>query len=1699
MRRRELGSMGGAGSSEAGVGVTALAGSADLPSLQNPPKGVTPTNPPKGVTPTPSHDTSNIHQNSTTPLLHYSITPFLLLLLTPLAAQELPRIPSYYLVDSCTQPFPSSPTIQSSIETRDVRVGTAACRLTYDFNKDRSKRSALITFPMASLILKAEGTLKFYLKGDGSQNQIVLRGTQGTIKVREYDGYRYLHGAKNISFPTITIEGKEWKLIEMPLKGIVRGQTAYLTHLYINKSRRKEPPPVMQGSILIDDLRNYPDKGAAPTIANIKLAGPLIRPYSPDIEVNVDVRHFGNDPVGVEGRINIVDRHENSVIQRPFEMTVGANEAKELNLSLKPDDFHRYLPPFRVTGEIFSNEMPQLSGSLDVQLVMGNSFALFDDFGNLHGRWFCSGAPHYGNNQGFQIFGEVQRAHAGPQTRMKITRIDLPKAQKVGPPGRYALQFDYEGISTVYSSTHRKLPGDAYELGVWVNGDESGAEVFAVLHDNIRPGADYYVWREKKSHFAERKLCTIDFKGWRYVTTSLPGNGIGAHTPNGSTNEIDFPLTLSGLTIKPAKEKPAGSLQMAAIHVFSQQSVNESMTATLAYDDPKLIYSANHGAWFTVQNGSTVSQREVNSDWTLFDRQEQIVARGREAFILETKAQKSYRIDLKAQAAKIAKTSGPYRLMLLASDIRSSAGAEAQIVLSRPDSQAPVADFEADKGYPRFGALGAVGGQPEARTTTAQKKSGTRSLPLEWQKAKACSLVSIDPPMPGFPTEISLWVFGDGSGVHFYPVIGDQEGIISGNKQTQWDLFLPRAVSGALQNAVKVDWKGWREVRFHLPVLPLSWNDTTSNRSFEPTYPLGLHLAVAPPKDIKTDKGSLYIDDVRVKTHLLPKERVAARLDRKSEANILSAGTPLRVVLSNYEIRATRNVQISGGLFDWRGQRVAGLDKKLSLRPGTNQAVDLVSKTPGGAYIFRATIKEGENTLLTLKDDVIVTDAAKVLGTGWQDVLKDPSKLRVPLKDRFTLVEHDWDWAEFQPGNLQVQTTLKCVYEAKVREQDAWMLLGYSTYWASSEGLQAVLEDRFADRNRMGPGGRDWGHAVDIFQIPKRLDDWENYVMEMMRLAGRNVKGWILWNTPDSNSSLGVPPKKFAEMIRVTDKWRQRYCPETPIVLGGMSRDTATTYLAELEKEKALQHISGVNLRVDAGVTSPEDGRLIEYIEELGHAASNDQSQNGNKKPQILLTDLDWAVEREGSGGLDAFDQAVYLSRATFLLDRLGIHPTLVLQNQDNSRIGFGMAYKKSFSIPPMKQKLPTYQLKPAWWAMVRTKQLLTDAAIETALEVQDIFPGRTRCMIYRRKSDKKLLAIAWRNNDPGWISFLKTGAASVKAEDIMGAPVAIKGGWTPIGKAPVIIELNTNKKIEDHAFDLVTTRDDPAKPAWPQEVLASFTPASGKRYRYAAENGTAAELNGRDANGDHQRVTGISFSAEKLGKETFEIALPSATSIVLRKTYFLDETGQEAEVSVNGSAVGTWDLKPAGKELSKGFRTSTFLIPQDAIKDAKTAKIAVQYKGAANTIGWTVLAYDGSALPLSAFGAIHTDSSVTHARVARNVVGLPLSIDKDTFKNGIGVFARSLLEYSLNGQFKRFTASAGIDLVTKGKGSVVFEVHLDGLKKWSSSVMTGLDEATKIDIDVTGAKRLRLIVNDGGDGNRFDAANWCDAELHTR
>jgi hypothetical protein len=60
----------------------------------------------------------------------------------------------------------------------------------------------------------------------------------------------------------------------------------------------------------------------------------------------------------------------------------------------------------------------------------------------------------------------------------------------------------------------------------------------------------------------------------------------------------------------------------------------------------------------------------------------------------------------------------------------------------------------------------------------------------------------------------------------------------------------------------------------------------------------------------------------------------------------------------------------------------------------------------------------------------------------------------------------------------------------------------------------------------------------------------------------------------------------------------------------------------------------------------------------------------------------------------------------------------------------------------------------------------------------------------------------------------------------------------------------------------------------------------------------------------------------------------------------------------------------------------------------------------------------------------------------------------------------------------------------------VVFEVLADGRRVWNSPVMSGLDAPREVDVAVADVQRLRLVVHDGGDGNRFDAADWCEPTL---
>ena len=160
--------------------------------------------------------------------------------------------------------------------------------------------------------------------------------------------------------------------------------------------------------------------------------------------------------------------------------------------------------------------------------------------------------------------------------------------------------------------------------------------------------------------------------------------------------------------------------------------------------------------------------------------------------------------------------------------------------------------------------------------------------------------------------------------------------------------------------------------------------------------------------------------------------------------------------------------------------------------------------------------------------------------------------------------------------------------------------------------------------------------------------------------------------------------------------------------------------------------------------------------------------------------------------GLNVFSTRRPICRdPDLLLSRSVPKPPLNITNEDRDRIGTGLAYRVDLNIPPMTEKAITYNLKPAWWAMVRTRELLSRLETVDQIAVEDVTPQRTQAILFKRTADGKAVVIVWRNDDPGAASFAHTGLALESAEDIFGAAVPAKDGWYGIGKVPVVFTLN--------------------------------------------------------------------------------------------------------------------------------------------------------------------------------------------------------------------------------------------------------------------------------------------------------------------
>jgi len=109
---------------------------------------------------------------------------------------------------------------------------------------------------------------------------------------------------------------------------------------------------------------------------------------------------------------------------------------------------------------------------------------------------------------------------------------------------------------------------------------------------------------------------------------------------------------------------------------------------------------------------------------------------------------------------------------------------------------------------------------------------------------------------------------------------------------------------------------------------------------------------------------------------------------------------------------------------------------------------------------------------------------------------------------------------------------------------------------------------------------------------------------------------------------------------------------------------------------------------------------------------------------------------------------------------------------------------------------------------------------------------------------------------------------------------------------------------------------------------------------------------------------------------------------------------------------------------------------------------------------------------------------------------GARLQMAGRSYRKGIGVHPRTVLEYDIGGTYRTFAAVIGLDTSAGKEAAVTFRVAADG-KELLRKDMTQGEPPEAVALPLTGVKRLVLELDFGPDGvDVGDHADWADARV---
>jgi hypothetical protein len=139
----------------------------------------------------------------------------------------------------------------------------------------------------------------------------------------------------------------------------------------------------------------------------------------------------------------------------------------------------------------------------------------------------------------------------------------------------------------------------------------------------------------------------------------------------------------------------------------------------------------------------------------------------------------------------------------------------------------------------------------------------------------------------------------------------------------------------------------------------------------------------------------------------------------------------------------------------------------------------------------------------------------------------------------------------------------------------------------------------------------------------------------------------------------------------------------------------------------------------------------------------------------------------------------------------------------------------------------------------------------------------------------------------------------------------------------------------------------------------------------------------------------------------------------------------------------------------------------------------------------------------LQASGFVHIPflSTAWPLALDRSVGGGRLRAGGSEYVKGLGMHSAARATYALDRPYRRFAASVAVDERAGRRGSVQFRAYTDDGSgqwklRWSSETIRGGEAPVAVEVDLTSAKRLSLVVDFADRADEWDRADWLDARL---